>query len=179
MNTKEVISHFSVLRINKFKDEDGQVEKASKEGLDSISLRESFPEKFIAEEVHEGNVLTNVGITGMWKLAASISGPPGAWSNANAKVRTGTGSGTASASDTGATFTAPVDKAMDSTYPQLSGQQCQWKGTYGSGDANQAWNEFGVINSDGTPVLLNRFVSAKGTKNSGETWTLEIDITLS
>jgi len=176
---EEQLSHFSVLRVSKFHDPDGRIAAASQAGASSEELRKMFPDAFKGQEKHEGNILVNVGIQGMWKLCCSLSSPPGAWSAANAKVRTGTGSGSAVPGDTQATFTSPVDKAMDGSYPLLSGQQIQFKGTYGSGDANQAWNEFGVINSDGTPVLLNRYVSAKGTKSSGETWTLEIDITLS
>lgn len=175
----EIGNHHSVLRITKFKDLDGRISALSKAGASVKTLRELYPERFIMQEKHEGNILVNVGIQGLWKLACGLATPPGAWSNANAKVRTGTGAGAADPGDTQATFTAPVDKAMDATYPLLSSQQIQFKGTFGSGDANQAWNEFGVINSDGTPVLLNRFVTSKGTKASGETWTLEIDITLS
>jgi hypothetical protein len=175
----ESVGHKTVSRITKFHDPDGRVEAMSKAGMPGDSLREMFPERFLAQEVHEGNILVNVGIQGMWKLVCGLASPPGAWSNANAKVCTGTGSGAANAADTQATFTARVDKAMDATYPLLSSQQIQFKGTYGSADANQAWNEFGVINADGTPLLLNRYVTSKGTKASGETWTLEIDITLS
>ena len=171
--------HKTVSRIGKFRDPDGRVEAMSKAGMPIASLREMFPERFIAQENHEGNILVNVGIQGLWKLACGLTSPPGAWNAANAKVRVGTGAGAAAATDTQATFTSPVDKAMDSTYPLLSGQQIQFHGTYGSADANQAWNEYGVINGDGTPVLLNRYVVSKGTKASGETWTLEIDITLS
>ncbi len=151
----------------------------SKAGMPGNSLREMFPTRFLGQEVHEGNILVNVGIQAIWRIIGGITTVPGIYSNALAKVRTGTGSNAAAATDTQATFTAPVDKAMDATYPLLSGQQIQFKGTYGSADANQAWNEFGVINSDGTPVLLNRYVTSKGTKASGETWTLEVDITIS
>ncbi|OGP71858.1 MAG: hypothetical protein A2Y80_08850 [Deltaproteobacteria bacterium RBG_13_58_19] len=175
---EELAGHKSILKISKFADPDGLLEKLSKAGASSEELRQIYPERFLGQEMHEGNILVNVGIQGLWKLACDLASPPGAWSNANAKVRTGTGSGAAAATDTQATFTSPVDKAMDATYPLLSGQQIQFKGTYGTSDANQAWNEFGVINSDGTPLLLNRFVTSKGTKGSGEVWTLEIDITL-
>jgi hypothetical protein len=176
---KEFANHNSILKINKFVDKDGTVAKLLQSGKSIEEIMELFPDRFLGEERHEGNILVNVGIQGLWKLACGLSSPPGAWSNANAKIRVGTGTGSASASDTAATFTSPVDKAMDTGYPQLSGQTISFKATYGSGDANQAWNEFGVINSDATPVLLNRFVTSKGTKSSGETWSIEIQITLS
>lgn len=176
---QESCTHKTVSRIGKFSDPDGRVEALSKAGMPLATLREHFPERFIAQEEHEGNILVNVGIQGMWKLACGLSGSPGAWSNANAKIRIGTGSGGANATDTQATFTAGVDIAMDPAYPSLSGQTIAFHVTAGSGVANIAWNEYGVINSDGTPVLLNRFVVSKGTKASGETWTLEIDVSLS
>jgi hypothetical protein len=179
MQFQEGLNHATKMRLFKFRDPDGLVSRISQLGATGEELKALFPSRFAGEEVHEGNILVNVGIQGLWKLACGLSSPPGAWSNANAKIRVGTGSGGPAAGDTGATFTSPVDKAMDATYPLLSSQQIQFKSTFASGDANQAWGEMGVINSDGTPLLLNRLVSAKGTKVSGETWTCEIDITLS
>jgi hypothetical protein len=172
----------ATLIITKFKDADSIVEAASRVGASSEMLRQRFSQHFLGQEVHEGNMLVYLGITGIWKLIAGLSSPPAVWNNAGAKIRVGTGSGAAAKADTLATFTSPVDKGMDASYPQTIGTNndtCSWKATYGSGDANQAWNEFGVINSDGTPVLLNRFVTSKGTKASGETWTCEIQIQLS
>jgi hypothetical protein len=53
--------------------------------------------------------------------------------------------------------------------------------TFGTGNANFAWNEFGTDNwntsgvtSTGlgaTDIFFNRGVSAQGTKASGQTWT--------
>ncbi len=171
------------LTITKFLDPDGEVERLSREGLTGEGLKMRFPDKFIGQEQHEGNILVNVGVTAIWRIIASIATVPGLYSNSLAKVCTGTGVGAAVFADSQATFTARVDKAMDGGYPQLANKNgtndlCAWKGTYGSADANQAWNEFGVLNGDVTPVLLNRFVTSKGTKVAGETWTLEIDIYL-
>jgi hypothetical protein len=51
---------------------------------------------------------------------------------------------------------------------------------FGSADANYAWQEFTVANaSSGTGKNLNRKVSNQGTKASGQTWTLDLAITLS
>ena len=51
---------------------------------------------------------------------------------------------------------------------------------FGSGDANYSWQEFSVANaSSGTGTNLNRKVSNQGTKASGQTWTLDLAITLS
>jgi hypothetical protein len=60
--------------------------------------------------------------------------------------------------------------------------------TFGSGNANFSWNEFGSDNASasgvylnglaGGFVLLNRGVSSQGTKASGQTWTATESISL-
>ncbi len=55
----------------------------------------------------------------------------------------------------------------------------EWRATFGSGDANEAWNEYAVDNGAAAHKLLNRKVESKGTKVSGETWTLSLQITFS
>ena len=126
----------------------------------------------------EGNCLCNQGINDIWK---SICGTGGVqYSNAVANLITGTGSGAATASDTEATFTAGVKKGMESGFPTYgTSQKATWKSSYGSGDANQVWGEFGVLNAASSGDLLNRKVSAQGTKTSGQTWELSLEITLS
>jgi hypothetical protein len=125
-----------------------------------------------------GNLLVNEGINEVWKLICGTGGAQ--FSNALANLVVGTGSGAAAATDTEATFTAPVKKVMDATYPTYgTSQKATWKSTYASGDANQAWNEFGVLNNVTAGKLMNRKVSAQGTKTSGQTWELTLEITLS
>jgi hypothetical protein len=71
-------------------------------------------------------------------------------------------------------------KAMDATYPQRSGQTAEWRATFGSSEANYAWEEYTVVNaSDDSGVNLNRKIASKGTKSSGETWVLSLQITFS
>jgi hypothetical protein len=68
---------------------------------------------------------------------------------------------------------------MDGGYPQRSGQVASWKGTFGDGVAEFAWEEFTVDNGAAGDVNLNRYVTSKGTKGSGETWVLTVQITFS
>lgn len=71
-------------------------------------------------------------------------------------------------------------KAMSATYPQVSGQTITWRSAFGSSDANFDWMEFSAANgSSGSAKNANRKVSAQGTKVSGQTWTLDLTITLS
>lgn len=69
--------------------------------------------------------------------------------------------------------------AMQATFPSLSGQTLTWESVFASADANFAWREFGVANGSGGTTLLNRKVSSQGQKASGQTWTLQLQITWS
>jgi hypothetical protein len=69
---------------------------------------------------------------------------------------------------------------MDLTFPTYgTGQIATWRSTYAAGDANQAWNEFGVLNAATGGKLMNRKVSAQGTKVIGQVWELSLQIALS
>jgi hypothetical protein len=69
---------------------------------------------------------------------------------------------------------------MEATYPSRTGQTVTWRAVFGSSDANQAWKEFTVSNSNSNSgTNLNRKVSDQGTKTAGQTWTLDLAITLS
>jgi len=124
------------------------------------------------------NCLANEGINELWTHICSAGGVK--YDNTNAFLITGTGSGAAAAGDTEATFTAGVRKGMEAGYPTYgTNQKATWRALYGAGDANQAWQEFGMLNADGGGKLLNRLVSDQGTKTAGQVWQLTFTITLS
>ena len=101
------------------------------------------------------------------------------WSSTYASV--GVGDSATAADPTQTNLVAASNKTyktMDSTYPKRTTQVMVWQGTFASADANYAWQEYVVANHvDGTGVCLNRVVNSKGTKVSGETWVLQIQIT--
>lgn len=78
-------------------------------------------------------------------------------------------------------------KVMDATFPTQANGVLTFKSTFASGEANFAWNEWGVdigtpTVTDGTTVnalLLNRKVQSLGTKTSAGSWVLTATITLS
>lgn len=85
--------------------------------------------------------------------------------------------------DGGVTWTArqrKTYKAMDATYPTSgTAQKITFRSTYGGTEANYAWQEYSADNGS-TPVKnLNRLVSNQGTKTSGQSWQLTLEITLS
>lgn len=127
----------------------------------------------------QGNCLCNEGIEEWFKLIATTGGTQ--YDNTNAYLIVGTGTGAATASDTEATFTSGVKKGMVSGYPVVGAaadHKCTWKASYGSADANQAWEEFGLLNAASAGKLANRKVSSEGTKTSGQTWELSLEISL-
>lgn len=123
----------------------------------------------------EENVLLNGGITVMLNLICGIAAT--AFSNANARLGVGDDNTAAAAAQTGLIAASnKTYKAMEASYPSVASQTMTFRSVFGSADANYAWNEFTVDN--GT-TAMNRRVSAQGTKASGQTWTLDLAITLS
>ncbi len=128
----------------------------------------------------EGNLLLNEGIGAMWDLICGL-GSPTAFSNANARIGVGDSNTAAAAAQTGLqAATNKLYKAMETGYPQRSNQTVTFRSVFGGSEANFAWNEFTVANgSSDSSVNMNRLVSAQGTKASGQTWTVDLSVTLS
>jgi hypothetical protein len=100
---------------------------------------------------------------------------PTFFDNGNAYLGVGTGSGAVAATDTQATFTAGVWKGMEATYPQRTDNVLTFRASFGAGDANQAWNEWGIANAASGGQLLCRKVESQGTK-SGGTWVFTVTV---
>ncbi len=127
----------------------------------------------------ENNIGLNEGLQELIDIACGI-GSPTKWDNDNSRLGVGNGNTAESATQTGLQGGSKTFKAMDSGYPQRSNQTAEWRATFGSSDANYAWEEYTVVNAaDDNGKNLNRKVSSKGTKSSGETWTLSLQITFS
>lgn len=127
----------------------------------------------------DGNLLLNEGIAEAWDLI--IGATATAFNNANSYLGVGDSNAAESAAHTGLqASTNKLYRAMSATYPQRSGQAVTWRAVFASADANYAWNEFTVANGNSDSAHnLNRKVSAQGTKANGQTWTLDLTITLS
>ena len=124
------------------------------------------------------NVALNVGLQNLIDIICGI-GTTTLYNNANARLCVGSDATAADPTQTDLIDATPTWKAMDATYPQKSGQTAEWRSTFGSDDANEAWQEYAVDNGATAHKLLNRKVESKGTKASGETWTLSLKITFS
>ena len=127
----------------------------------------------------EDNCLLNTGIDEVWDLVTGVvSGATHIYDNAAATI--GVGDSTTAADATQTDLQAATNKtykAMEAGYPTSTTQKATFKSSFGSADANYAWNEW-VVKQSTSAICLNRKVESLGTKSTG-TWTLEVDITLS
>lgn len=168
--------------VHKFKDPDGRVAKHLAAGGDVYRA----PNAPYAVEEFPGNVALNKGLYNLIQVAAKTSGTftkTLRWSNTYAYLYVGSHSSAAAATQTGclAASGSRAKAAMDTGYPTRTSTTCKWRSTFSSSAANFAWYEYVVrnTNTQTSGYGLNRKVSTKGTKASGETWTLELQITFS
>ena len=176
---KEAAKHRTEWIIHKFRDTDGAVTALLKEGADIGEVERLYPDRFIAEERFEGNCLLNEGIQYLEDIIAGIEGSPVLWDSANARVGVGDNETVADPDPTVLESVSGEYAMMDATYPSRSGQTLSWRGTFGDGFAEYAWEEFVVDNGAVSGKTLNRKVTSKGTKGAGEAWTLTVEITFS
>jgi len=175
---KDVIGWKVEWEINKFNDSTDEIAKMLQAGAKMEHVIRQFPEAFIGKEIMKDNVALNVGLQYLIDCICGI-GTTTKWDNTNARLGVGSDATAADPSQTDLIDATPTWKAMDATYPQRATQIAEWRSTFGSADANEAWNEYAVDNGATAHKLLNRKVEAKGTKVSGETWTLSLKITFS
>lgn len=69
-------------------------------------------------------------------------------------------------------------KAMNATYPTRATNVITFQATFGTSEANFAWQEWGVFNASSAGDMLSRKVESLGTKTSAQSWQLEVDITV-
>lgn len=113
-------------------------------------------------------------------LAAKLTGGAAAlFDNANAHIGVGNGTTAFSAAHTDLQGASKARKAMDATYPQAAGGVMTFRSTFATGDANFAWEEWGIFNAAAAGTMMNRVVQSNGTKASTETKQVTVTITLS
>ena len=143
-------------------------------GISSEILRKiTDPEVVVT---FKGNLFLNIGIQNLWALGCATSAPT-ACSNAAGRIGVGDSATAAAATQTGLQAGSnKTYKAMNSTYPSISGQTMSFQSDFLTADANYVWNEWTVDN--GNPAQsLNRLVQSLGTKTTG-TWTLTAQLTI-
>lgn len=124
-----------------------------------------------------GNLFLNEGIQELWDLAIAAGGTT-AYNNANAEIGVGDSNTAAAATQTDLQAASnKLFKAMVATYPQRTNQTVDFRSDFTSGEANFAWQEWGVRNGNTRNKNLNRKVESLGTKSTG-TWTLTASLTI-
>jgi hypothetical protein len=138
----------------------------------------------------EGNILTIGGASVQWQtLIGNGTTTAGQaltyYNNANAHIGVGANSGTAAVDTQTDLQTTPTRKAMDATYPlhtdttgTAGSKSITFRSTFATGDANIAWNEWGIFNASTGGRMLNRKVESLGTKTSAATRVLTITLSL-
>jgi hypothetical protein len=179
MEIKEKVGFKTEWRIDKFKDPSDLIAKTLESGIRIEEAIAEAGENFLGCEVFEGNLGLNEGLQELIDCVCGL-GTPTKWDESNARLGVGDGTASADATQTGLQGTNKTFKAMDTGYPQRSAQTTEWRATFGSAEGNHAWEEYTVVNAaDDSGKNLNRKVESKGTKVSGETWTLSLKITFS
>lgn len=119
--------------------------------------------------------LTTAGIN---FLSQAVIGQGIAFNAANARLGVGNGSDAFEIGQTDLQGTDTVRKGMNSGYPMVTPPKITFKATFEPGEANFPWNEWGIFNADTGGVMLSRVAQSNGTKQSNQTWVLEVDVTL-
>lgn len=69
-------------------------------------------------------------------------------------------------------------KAMDTGYPQRSGNELVFRATFGTEEANFDWNEWGIFNGSSGGTMLNRALEALGVKPNNQSWQFTTTLTV-
>lgn len=161
--------------IERYHDKDNTVNRLSQQGLSRAEIEDLGHVPYDVSII-KGNLFVDVGIGDLWDLTTGSATRPDAYSNGSAYLGVGSSNAAASAADTGLDGTDKDFQGMDATYPIRTGTAVAWKSTFGSGSANFQWEEFAVVNgtNDTDGNILNRKVTAQGTKSAGQTWVLTL-----
>jgi len=73
--------------------------------------------------------------------------------------------------------TNKLRKGMDASYPQVASNVITMRATFGTSEANFAWQEWASFNAASGGVMQQRKVESLGTKTSAMAWTLTVTIT--
>lgn len=108
-------------------------------------------------------------------IAGLIIGTGTAFGTAAGHLGVGNSSTAFNVSQTDLVGASKTRKAVDSA--NLATNVITYQATFGSGDANHAWDEVGVFNAAAAGTMLARVVAALGTK-SGGVWVLTHTVTV-
>lgn len=138
----------------------------------------------LGETRWKGNILLNEGILKIWSILIgdNVDSASAFFSAAGTHIGVGTSTLAAASAQTGlqCTTASSVFQSCEAAYPSVTDQTVWMRAIFTSGMANNSWEEFTVCNglSDAVGTNLNRAVSDQGVKADGQTWTIDVKITL-
>lgn len=118
--------------------------------------------------------LTTAGINYLSQAAIGQGVP---FNEVNARIGVGNGATAFAVGQIDLQGTSKLRKGMDPGYPIVNAPVLTFKSTFAKSEANFAWNEWGIFNASSGGVMLNRVVESNGTKQSNQTWVMEVAIT--
>ena len=111
-------------------------------------------------------------------VQAGIGASVTAFNNANAYIGVGDSTTAFAASQTDLQAASnKTRKAMDATYPSGGSNVITFRSTFGTSDANYAWQEWGIFNASSAGTMLSRKVESLGTKTNTQTWQFTATLT--
>jgi len=123
--------------------------------------------------------LTNAGRD--WIAEALVEGDGGLtiFDNTNAYIGVGDSNTAFAASQTDLqASTNKLRVGMEATYPQRATNVLTFRSLFSTGQANWAWEEWGVFNASTAGTMLNRKVETLGTKTSAQSWQITVTLTV-
>jgi hypothetical protein len=112
-------------------------------------------------------------------VQAGIGASVTPFNNANGYIGVGDSSTAFAAGQTDLqASTNKLRKALDATYPSGGSNVITFRSTFGTSDANFAWNEWAVFNASSSGTMLNRKVESLGTKANTQTWQFTVTLTV-
>lgn len=118
--------------------------------------------------------ITTAGVNYLAQAAIGAGTP---FSHEHAYIGVGNGTDAFNPAQTDLQGTSKVRKPMDSNYPIANPPVVTFMATFPQSEANFEWNEWGIFNAETGGVMLNRTIENNGTKQSNQTWVLEVSIT--
>lgn len=117
--------------------------------------------------------LTTAGINFLAQAAIGLGTP---FTHENARLGVGNSIAAFSTSQTDLLGNNKLRKGMDIGYPEIDQAVVTFRSTFLPSEANFPWNEWALFNANTGGVMLNRVVESNGTKQSNQTWVLEVAI---
>ena len=166
----------STTLLYKFIDVNDEVYHKASNGASLEELEKEFHDLLESKRKLTGNLFLEEGINTIWTAICGGSFTP--FDSTNAHIGVGDGTAAESYTQTGLVGTNKYYKGMDVGYPTFgTDRKATFRSTFGGTDANFAWNEWTVANGNSdTAINLNRKVESLGTKTSGSTWILTVEL---